>query len=190
MRRGETGFTLIEFTLVLLLMGVTMALVVPAFFRSGTGTDELDKLALWSELLMERSVFRGEVFLIEIAPREQRLRVMQPGGRQTLDVSLGEEREEGPCGEVADLVEVSDRFFPTTFELDEEYVVLDVQGPEGTKYTHDCHYVAVYPYGWVDPWVIHVEHDARGTLTGLVNPVTGRMRWEEGYVERIRDPDA
>lgn len=182
---GQAGFTLIELGLVMLLLGITMLLVIPNLFRAGSGLDEFQRLSLWTEVVLERTAFRREVLLIEVDPREGVLRLVQP--RRVMP-QVADDTESARAGEEAsELLEVQDPYVPARFEFPARWRILDVQGPDGVKFSDEPYLVIVYPGGWIDPVTFHLVDPDRSEWTGFVNPVTGRIRWVEGYSERVRD---
>jgi hypothetical protein len=190
-RFAAAGFTLVEISLVVLLFAVSIVLVVPNLFRAGTGMDDFARFSLWTEVVLERAAFRREVVLIEIKPGERSFRLVQPR-RVMPDAEAGAEAtmgDEGTSEGVATLDDLQDPYIPGKFEWPSEMRLLDVQSADGTRYRDETLLVVVYPGGWIDPFSVHLR-DAKGDEhTGFVNPITGRVRWVEGYRERVRQGD-
>ena len=120
---------------------------------------------------------------------ERKFRAVQPVDigtsplSQDLDESDSVDDETGE--QVVKLVAVEDPFFPSEMALPDGFEIDDIQGPDGEKIEDDKYYIVVYPYGWIDPVTIHLFDDDRDQWTGFLNSVTGRVRWQEGYSERI-----
>lgn len=186
---SSAGFTLVEISLVLLLLGISVLLVVPNLFRAGSGMDDFARFSLWTEVVLERAAFRREVVLIEIKPHERSFRLVQP--RRVMpdaDPSVGGAESAGGAA-VASLEDLQDPHVPAKFEWSAGLRLLDVQSPDGTRFRDETMLVVVYPSGWIDPFTVHLRDERGNERTGFVNPVTGRVRWVDGYRERIRTGD-
>jgi len=184
-RRCAThGFTLIEVSLVVLMMGLMVVLVAPNFFRAGGGDAPFeDRFSLWMELLWERSQFRGQVFLLEIDPFEDTFRAVtllrrgsEIGGTPQMDAPV-------------ELVEVEDEFVDATIELPENWTILDATNEGGEKFSQEPMFVVIFPYGWIEPFALHVQTAEGDELTAIPNSPTGRIEWFDGYVDLVRQRD-
>jgi len=180
---APAGFTLIEFTIVIALLGVMMLVAAPNFFagnRGDPGTRE--QMSLWLQLIAEHSSLRGQVVLLEVDPEEQQLRAVRPSKSAEIDVDAD------TGGEAVTLVEIDNAYVPAVFELTEDLTFQDVEDAGGVKYTDEKFFVVVYPYGWIDPVTFHLR-DQEGSWTGVVNGITGQIHWQAGYFERLREED-
>lgn len=181
---AEAGFTLIEFTIVIALLGVMMLVVAPNFLAGGRGeANEREQMSVWLQLVAEHAALRGEVVLLEVDPKQQRLRAVKPRTSSEIDV------DEESGGEAVTLVEIDNTYVPAVFELSEDLAFQDVEDASGVKYSDEKFFVVVYPYGWIDPVTFHLR-DQEGAWTGVVNGITGEIVWQEGYFERLREVDA
>lgn len=187
-RQRYSGYTLIELALVMLVMGLFIAVAMPNIARAlRPERDFYQQLSLWLEVILERSSFRGEVLLIEIDPIEKRFRVVRPV-KVEVDFETGAIHTGGVQEGIDNVVrfeEIVDPFFPAVLPLPNDYEIEDVQGPDGLKIRDQLYYLAVYPYGWIDPLTIHLRDDDGLEHTGFINSVTGRIQWHERYRERI-----
>lgn len=176
-RKSPNGFTLIELSIVLGIAALILALEMPAITRMlARGADPYANLKLWFDLVCERSLFRREGFLVEIAPREGELRLVLP-------VVRGE-------GEL-EWQEVSDPFLPTRTQLPKDVRILDIQHISGEKVSDLKTLIKVLPSGWIDPFTLHLEERGKSgstERTGFMNPFTCTLNWEEGYKERFYEP--
>ncbi len=186
---ASAGFTLVEISLVVLLFGISIMLVVPNLFRAGTGLDDYARFSLWTEVVLERAAFRREVVLIEIKPHERSFRLVQP--RRVMPETEGDApaNSDGAPEGMATLDDLQDPYIPGKFEWAEDLRLLDVQSADGTRYRDETLLVVVYPGGWIDPFTLHLRDGRGDEHTGFVNPITGRVRWVEGYRERVRQDD-
>ena len=192
--KGDAGFTLIELSIVMLIMGLVMLIGLPNLARSLNHQPDFYKhLSGWLEVIMERSGFRSELFLIEIDPKKKTFAVVQPA---KVDIQLnadptGQDSAEGDQQSTAvQLNTVSDPFFPSKLEMPEGFEIDDIQGTDGKKTSDSTYYLVVYPYGWIDPVTLHIIDEERQPHTGFINAVTGRIRWQDDYSERIVEEDA
>lgn len=184
----QAGFTLVEISLVILLFGISVVLVIPNLFRAGSGMDDYTRFSLWTEVILERAAFRREVVLLEIEPEERTFKLVQP--RRIMPdaeaLASGEAGPVGDGGETATLDELQDPYVPSSFEWPAGIRLIDVQAPDGTRFRDEKLLVVVYPSGWIDPFTIHLQDEDGDERTGMVNPVTGKVQWLEGYRERVR----
>lgn len=184
----QAGFTLVELSLVILLFGISVLLVIPNLFRAGSRTDDYTRFSLWTEVVLERAAFRRQVVLLEIQPKKRTFKLVQP--RRIMPdaeaLASGEAGLVGDGGETATLEELQDPYLPSSFEWPASVRLIDVQAPDGTRYRDETLLVVVYPSGWIDPFTIHLQDEDGEERTGMVSPITGKVRWIEGYRERIR----
>lgn len=184
----QAGFTLVELSLVILLFGISVMLVIPNLFRAGSSMDDYTRFSLWTEVILERAAFRREVILLEIQPKERTFKLVQPRRLMPDAEALanGEASPVGDAGETVTLEELQDPYVPPSFEWPAGVRLIDVQAPDGTRYRDEKLLAVVYPSGWIDPFTIHLQDEDGAERTGMVNPVTGKVRWIEGYRERVR----
>lgn len=191
--KTQKAFTLVELAFVMLIMGLFMIVALPNVVRSlRQDVDIFQELSLWTEIVLERSAFRGEVIVIRIDAKKNRFTAMQHvgtsiGGDDATGSSANADTDSDEEHIWLGFQEVSDPFFPAKLELPKGYEIDDVQGPDGEKFRDEPYALVVYPYGWIDPLTIHILDERRAAHTGFINSVTGQIRWQKGYVERFYD---
>lgn len=159
----ESGFTLIELTLVIALLGLLLGLVIPKL--PAIGANQLDatarRIAGTVRHLYNEAALSGQ---------EHRLAF-------NLDKnSLGGRKLESD-GEVV-IVTGSGRDHSLSSSVD----IVDVSIPGRNKVTSGQIASRIFPVGWMDETIIHLKSDTR-TLTLHLQPLTGVTDIYEGYKE-------
>jgi general secretion pathway protein H len=160
----ETGFTLIELMVVLVLIGLFLGLVVPRL--PGVGEDRLQATGRHISGLV-RHLYNEAA----LTGQEHRLRIDFATGR------IGGRRLEAD-GELVD-VDGSGRdgTLPASVRL------LDVVLQGGRKSSSGRFEARILPIGWVDETVIHLAGDNGHMLTLYLQPLTGLTDFYDGYRE-------
>ncbi len=162
------GFTLIEISLVLLIIAIVLALAVPRL-RSISGAElsaQARRLSNTFRYLRSEAILSGQVYQLRYDLNRQRYwAALDPESREEGDAGLGSESLIRPLS-LPSPVGISDIVLPET--------VGKVQG--GVVWTN------FYPDGVIDTTVIHLD-DGRRAYTLWVNPVTGRLFLTQGYFD-------
>ncbi|MCK6556710.1 GspH/FimT family pseudopilin [Candidatus Binatia bacterium] len=163
--RGEAGFTLLEISLVVLILGVMLTLLLPRLRDPGRA--ELDaqarRLMLVFRLLRSEAVLNGSAYRLNYDLDQQRYWAMPQEGGDLMDFA----RDMGSLARGTQLVApvgIADVVLPT----------LVGKVAEGQVYT------VFYPDGSVDPTVIHLGN-GREAYTLWLNPMNGRLVADRGY---------
>jgi general secretion pathway protein H len=159
----ESGFTLIELTLVIALLGLLLGLVVPRL--PAIGENRLDATA------------RRIAGTVRHLYNEAALSGLEHRLAFDLDNnSIGGRLLEGD-GELT-TVSGSGRDHTLSSSVD----IIDVSVPGRNKVTSGQIFSRIDPVGWIDETVIHLKSDKR-TLTLHLQPLTGGTDIYEGYRE-------
>jgi general secretion pathway protein H len=165
----NAGFTLVELSLVLLIIGLAAALVVPRF-RDRSHSDLISharRLAVTFRFLRQEAILNGRIYRLTYDLGEHRYWITSAEDRG--DESQFE-RESGMLGKVVTLpppVAFSDVVLPFTAGR----VV------EGLAATH------FYPDGYIDETIVHLDNGTDVYTLAVMNPLTGRVAVVPGYHE-------
>jgi prepilin-type N-terminal cleavage/methylation domain-containing protein len=168
LRLGSGGFTLLEITLVLVIMSVVFALVIPRLRDPGRAELEAQShhLVLTFRLLRSEAVLNGSAYRLNYDLDQQRYWVT-PG-----DASVDLEQFARDIGRLA-----------RGTRLERPITILDVVLPTlAGKVQQGQIYTVFYPDGSVDPTVIHLAN-GRDAYTLWLNPMNGRLNMDTGYRE-------
>lgn len=164
--RAERGFTMVELAMVILILGIVMATVMPRF--AGT----LERQHLRSTINIVQGTVR---YLYAYAALTKRIyRLTFDLDRQVMSVCYVE-------GEVCRLEasrELREYAFPANVR------VLDVVSPQGTKTREGEAATYFFPDGLVEASIIHLATDSNQKVTLMIEPLAGRVKVFDDYVER------
>jgi general secretion pathway protein H len=174
-RSSERGFTLLELALVLLVLAIAASMLVPRLrdidrVRLEAGAD---RLATTTRFLYEEAAFRQRPMRLhlDLDHHEYWVTVLDLEG-DTPEFVVDETPLARPAA-LPDGVAFRD-------------VVLPALGlVEAGEVFGEFH-----PEGWADPLVIHLRGRRGGEATIAIEPLTGRTRIADGYVEVLPPPDA
>lgn len=163
--RDEQGFTLVELSMVLLVLGIVMATVAPRF----AGTFERQQLR------SAVNVVHGTVRYVHAhaALTKRIYRVLFDLDRQVMSVCY-------LSGETCILEtgrELRDYAFPPNVRL------LDVVSPQGAKIREGLAATHFHPTGLAEPSVIHLITDSNQKITLIIEPLAGRVKVYDDYVD-------
>ena len=165
--KRQSGFTLIELTIVLVLISLFSALTLPLL--TGLGQDGLEASArrltgtakqLYNESALSGLEYRLIFNLDEGSFRAQKL----------------ERRQEG----AVTVVEAVDAGRPQQLRGESRFGQINIPG-RGI-FTSGEVTTTIHPSGWIEETVIHLENEKR-SLTLRVNPFTGSTEIYEGFRE-------
>jgi len=165
---SNAGFTLLEITLVILIISVMLGLILPRF-RNQSRT-ELDAQA--HHLILTFRFLRSEAAL--------------SGYPYRLIYDLNQQRywamPDDPSADLAEFAEDMGSLARGT-QLHEPVGFADVVLPTlAGKVAQGQIYTVFYPDGTIDPTVIHLTN-GQDALTLYVNPMSNRLQLAEGYQE-------
>ena len=163
---GCEGFTLLEISLVLLIMVVVMALIIPRFRDPGRAElmAQSHRLQLTFRLLRSEAILNGVAYRLNYDLDQQRYWVTPH--EQSAD--LGEFAQD--IGSLA-----------RGTRLETPVGIMDVVLPTlAGKIAQGQIYTVFYPDGSVDPTVIHLA-SPREAYTLWLNPMSGRLQIDPGY---------
>jgi Tfp pilus assembly protein FimT len=165
---GSSGFTLLEITLVVIIMSVVFALVIPRLRDPGRAELEAQShhLVLTFRLLRSEAVLNGSAYRLNYDLDQQRYWV-SPG-----DASVDLAQFAHDIGALA-----------RGTRLERPVAIVDVVLPTlAGKVQQGQIYTVFYPDGSVDPTVIHLAN-GRDAYTLWLNPMNGRLNMDAGYRE-------
>lgn len=165
---SSSGFTLIELTLVLIIMTVVFALVIPRLRDPGRTELEAQshRLALTFRLLRSEAVLNGSAYRLNYDLDQQRYWVTAADNSADLAQFAQDIGNLARGTKLEDPVSMIDVVLPT----------LAGKIVQGQVYT------VFYPDGSVDPTVIHLGN-GRDAYTLWLNPMNGRLNADAGYRE-------
>ncbi len=163
-----SGFTLLELAIVLFVMAVALSFVIPRF--RDTNSAELrasaGRLASTTRLLYDEAAFRQRPMRLNLDLDHHRYWASE------LDVDsqkLAFIPDQDPLGRPVDLpagVAFEDVVLPALGTIDRGVV-----------------YAQFSPQGFADPLVVHLQNRNGEQATLAIEPLTGRARIAEGYIE-------
>ncbi len=167
--RSERGFTLIELTMVILVIGIVGALVLPRF------GDLLERQQMRRTVNVVRGMVRQLHAKAALTKRVYRLTFDLDA--QQLTVCRLENLQDDTCE--ADLSrEMRGYAMPDAVQL------LDVVSPEGKKVREGAAMTHFHPTGQAEPSVVHLQTPDEAHVTLFIEALAGRVKVVYGYAER------
>lgn len=164
--RDERGFTMVELGMVILVLGIVMATVMPRF----TGT--LERQRLRSTINMVHGTVRYLQAYAALTKRVYRLTFDLD--RQVISVC----HIEGETCRPEMGRELRDYALPSGVRI------LDVVSPQGTKVREGEAMTYFHPTGLAEPGIIHLGTDSNQKATLVIEPLAGRVKVYDDYVEQ------
>ena len=162
----ERGFTMVELGMVLLVLGIVMATVMPRF--SGT----LERQHLRSTINGIHGTVR---YLQAHAALTKRIyRLTFDLDRQVISV----------CYFDGDMCRPETSRELRAYALPPDVHVLDVVSPQGTKTREGEAVTHFHPTGLAEPSVIHLGTNSNQKVTLVIEPLAGRVKVFDDYVEQ------
>lgn len=167
--RTELGYTLLELMVVVFLTGLMALLALPRF-QTFLGADP------------ERDL-RTPLENMVVAVREEAILSRTPVAI-IFDLSANVYRSAVFTSEGS--VDLSNDPVSLVGRLPKGFQVVEVSNPrEGSVSRGQC-FIIAWPTGWIEPTVIHIAHETGRSYTLFVEPLTGGVRIQEGYLVRRR----
>lgn len=167
----SSGFTLLELSLVLFIIGLLVTVLVPRL--GGLEHARLDasakRLAALVRYLHGEAAFRGQTYRIQYDLDQHRygVQVLTPSQATKTFVA-----DESPLSQTVQL--------PTNVTFADIRVPSVGRVRAGQVFTH------FYPQGYTDPTVVHLRDQQSRTMTVIIPPITGEAAVYEGYVDANR----
>lgn len=171
-RRNSSGFTLIELTMVLLIISLAIGIVVPQLMDIGEvrARGAMRRFQGTVRYLFNESIFRKKAFQLHI------------------DLSKAEYWVEiaKTDGITSENVVAEDTFIDKRGKFAEGIKIVDVQSPRLGKRSDGEAVIQFFPNGYVEPATIHIEDQNKKRFTLFIQPLTGVVKVLPGYVEITR----
>jgi general secretion pathway protein H len=163
--KSQSGFTLIELILVLFIVGLLLATVFPKLSGLGRGDLNLTSrhLIRTVQLIMDRSTSTKRLYRLhyDLDHHQYWATVLQGNGEFVpVDPSV--------------LTRVT---LPRLVQFEDVTTLRQGKVTQGEAYTQ------FYPTGMVEKTLLHLTLGDKETVTLMVQPLTGRVKVMEGYVE-------
>lgn len=172
MRKKNSGFTLIETTVVLVIIALLFGLVVPSLSRSRRQEQRaaVRKLSLASRYLLQEAVAQRSLFWLIIDMEKQRWYVEKP----KIDYAAG----------TVERVRYTDRRLAKEYKLPEGIRFVAVETTEAGRVSSGNAVIRYLPTGFVDPAIIQLEDPVEDRKWSLViEPLTGFTDIKHEHVE-------
>jgi general secretion pathway protein H len=165
---NNTGFTLIELAMVMLVIAIVMAVAMP---RVGGMLDR-------QQTQRTINVLRGTVRYLQAraALTKRVYRLMVDLDRHVLSVCYLDPQDTEGCRHERTR-ELRD------YALPEAVHILDVVTPQGEKIRAGIAHTHFHPSGFAEPSIIHLGSDNQQRFTLMIEPLSGRIKVYDGYVE-------
>jgi general secretion pathway protein H len=177
LRRGKLngnnrGFTLIELSMVVLLIGLAVGILTPNLMDLG---ETRIKSAMRSfqgtvRFLFNESVFRKRGFLLHIDLAKSEYWVVTP------QVS----------GSTVENIAVASSFIQKRNFFPEGVKITSVQSPRLGRRSEGEVIIRFFPHGYVEPTTIHLEDGKKNKYTLFIQPITGKVKIMNGHIEITR----
>ncbi len=165
------GFTLLELSLVLFIIGLLVTVLVPRLggLEQARLETSAKRLAALVRYLHGEAAFRGQTYRIQYDLDQHRygVQVLTPSQATKTFVA-----EESPLSQPVQL--------PTNITFADIRVPSIGRVSAGQVFTH------FYPQGYTDPTVVHLRDQQSRTMTVIIPPITGEAAVYEGYVDAHR----
>ncbi len=162
---SQRGFTLIELVLVLFILGLVLTAVFPKMisFTGGDFKRTSRHLIRTVQLLMDRAAATNRLYRLHYDLESQQYWA-------TVLESSGEFSKADPI--LVQRVSLRD-----PIRLDDVTTLRQGKVTEGRAFTQ------FYPSGLVERTLLHLSKGEDDTVTLIIEPLTGRIKIKEGYVE-------
>jgi len=174
-RSGDaSGFTLLELTIVLLILGIAVSFLVPRLRdpEAAALTASADRLATTARYLYDEAAYQRLPMRLNLDLDHQVYFVTVLGGDPDAPEFVPARSPLARPVILPDAVAFRDVFLPAVGTV-----------TEGTVFAQFS------PDGWADPLVVHLRGRSGGDATMAIEPLTGRTRVADRYVVLEPDPD-
>lgn len=162
------GFTLLELSLVLFIIGLLGVVLLPRFGAMGTARLESSarRLAALVRYVNGEAAFSGQTYRIryDLGEQSYAVQVLVPSRGATEFVT-----DSSPMSRPVRL--------PAGISFADVRVAQAGRMNSGQVFTH------FYPQGYVDPTIVHLRDQQERVMTVMIPPITGEAKVYEGYVD-------
>jgi general secretion pathway protein H len=167
----RAGFTLLELSLVLFILGLLTTILIPRLGDLDGARLEASakRLAALARYLNGEAAFRGHVYRLsyDFNQRTYAVQVLRPS-RETADFVLDQSPLSRPV------------------QLPANITFADIRVPSRGRVNTGQVFTHFYPQGYTDPTVIHLRDRRDRIATVMIPPITGEAQVYEGYVDAFR----
>ena len=162
--RKSSGFTLLELTIVLFLIGMFSIIVIPRFSHVGEGDlhHSARRLSWTIKYLFNEAALSSKEhrIIFNLDDESYRAVVLEPDGNVT-DVER----------------------IPEEIKLKQGIRFMDVTVAGRGSFSQGEITIRILPSGWIEGTTVHLEGAEQQILTVTVNPLTGQSEVYDGYRE-------
>lgn len=171
------GFTLLELSLVILVIGVILALILP---NLGTPKAKLEK----QREIENISQLIKYLYNLSQLQNKEILLIFDLDGNRFWAIYLTENEDSEVKKKFVDEEFTDEYLVPKTEKnLSNSLMIKDIIDDEGNKVTQGLVPVFFAPLGFVEPITLHIADEENNFYTLRVNPLTGQTSIEKGYLE-------
>lgn len=173
-RHGSSGFTLLELSVVLLILGIAASFIAPRLRdpESQALTSSTARLATAVRYLYDEAAYRRLPMRLNLDLDQQVYFVTELGGDPSAPEFVPSRSSLAKPTALPDSVAFRDVILPAVGTVTEGVV-----------------FAQFSPDGWADPLVVHLRGRSGNETTMAIEPLTGRTRIADRYVTIDRDPE-
>lgn len=166
--RDERGLTMVELGMVILVLGIVMALTMPRFggvFEHYETRRTINVIRGTVRYLHAQAAFKKRIYYLVFDFE-----------RQSMGVCSKEQEQDSTCLREHSRA-LREYVFPSSVHI------LDIVDPRGHKISAGEAVTRFFPLGIADPSVIHLGTTSGRKITLTVEPLSGRVKDWDGYLE-------
>ena len=159
---GKRGFTLIEITMVLLILSILMVAAAPrlaSFLSASKLETSVNRLAIYMEHIRDEAIYKRQPLILRCRIEEGTFSVYYPWGEEEKGVLMK----------------------PLSFPL--EVKVVDIHIPGKEKKSMGEALISFFPGGMADSALIHLKDNEDKEITVELSPLSRKVEIHEGYLE-------